>query len=360
MNGKAPSVLHCAMVAATASLIAAGEANAAMQVECPTPIRFREWNGAAAIVLERAQGAYRLFDYASAGRDEVDVHPTSVYATGCWALVAFARGLRPALLDSVPDTVRLEPTVVLQTAIWLVTTDDKRDDLERRAVHEVEGANQVFYDHAAGFELRIGVPEWEQESKAYDPQSVWHFIRIDPDTSNKNSPSSVIGDGCNSAVALAGRADPRPYMPDRLNIYVIDRVAGHAAETCSRVGHPEIIYLSQSEMQGSFGRLAHEVGHALGLWTPDRYGDDPEVRGHADRMGALFAEAVRGNLMNSGVNDVENITLGQIFRMHFDSTTWRQFLGRPEPSPGRRCAAEYPSWSEPCPPLALRPEVKWP
>jgi hypothetical protein len=66
--------------------------------------------------------------------------------------------------------------------------------------------------------------------------------------------------------------------------------------------------------------LAHEMGHALGLVEPW------EWSGHADDVKGMSSD----NLMWAGLDDAVahsryRLSIGQVFRMHFDKRSWLNF-----------------------------------
>ncbi len=69
--------------------------------------------------------------------------------------------------------------------------------------------------------------------------------------------------------------------------------------------------------------LAHEIGHALGLNTRPTMADKTPGQDEGDvNELALDPYLPVDNLMYSGVGNVGHITLGEVYRMHFDQRSW--------------------------------------
>jgi hypothetical protein len=65
------------------------------------------------------------------------------------------------------------------------------------------------------------------------------------------------------------------------------------------------------------------------------------------------------NLMRAASRSVSQITLGQIYRMHFDELSWLPKTRQPPDGYPRACQ-DNPVEGGPCPPLTLHPPRGWP
>jgi len=105
--------------------------------------------------------------------------------------------------------------------------------------------------------------------------------------------------------------------------------------------------------------LAHELGHALGLLrSVPLQGGGTAASGHVNDLD-LEPYLSTGNLMRSGGSWVGQITLGQIYRMHFDELSWL-WLGKTPATDYPRECQNSPVQGGPCPPLTIHPSRGWP
>jgi hypothetical protein len=321
--------------------------------QCPgapgNSVHFSGHPAATAVVFDQRLGGVCRVDAVCAGSDNVTV-PASGPVQDCPSqFAAFAPPFRPVLMPwPPPDEVHLDSALRLLTAIWVVTADSLRARDETLALNLVEEANRLFSRLAAGLELTVGQPQWDAQDSRYDPQSEWYFVRVG------SAADAIIGRGCSRADSLPTKLTPAggtAYRQGLLNIYF---VPGGLLEDGSHDGmacwldHPEVIYLTTL---GSVERLAHEVGHSMGLINPR------SNWGHPDTIAGF--DSVRYNLMYARGYEVRNISLGQIYRIHFDQSTWRPISSRPPPENSRSCPDDAHALY-PCPPLGLRPSGKWP
>ena len=151
--------------------------------------------------------------------------------------------------------------------------------------------------------------------------------------------------------------------PDTLNVYYAESLrSAQRGQYCypldpgpkaHSAANRDVVFVSLDIKMES--TLAHEIGHALGLIIP------LDLSGHVDEMSLQVPfPGHRGNLMDGGAEDITNITLGQIYRMHFDSLSWLN-VGLP-PSvrpPSLRDCGEKVYEHSPCPPLTVR-APRWP
>ena len=125
------------------------------------------------------------------------------------------------------------------------------------------------------------------------------------------------------------------------------------------ITRPYFIFIDDTLKQ-SPSTIAHELGHAMGMLVQASLpnakvglapGDINELE--------LDPYLTSNNLMMSGVTDAEQITVGQIYRMHFDERSWlRRGVPAADGYP-RTCQAD-PVSSRPCPPLTANPTMSGP
>lgn len=213
--------------------------------------------------------------------------------------------LRVALPDPVP--VRVHIFIVAAANNIDVTLFDLSVD------HAVER----FADLWTGVSLDV-TPRREVTPRFgewVDPESTW---------------ANLIGSGCDSAWRLAHTAGA-PYEPDALNVYLVNEVYDDpVGYTCLKrwvvssvttvpsmyhdVDAPNVIFLSYDFR---FTTLAHEIGHALGLYAPEA------VSGHTNDEVLSGMGFHPQNLMSKGLAySVEEVTLGQAFRINYDLRSW--------------------------------------
>ena len=157
---------------------------------------------------------------------------------------------------------------------------------------------------------------------------------------------------------------PKSYDPTQLNVYYVGGVQGAVGRDCyvqgGGVSGQNIIFVQGSNPFSEF-RLAHELGHALGLLNsgplPDGTTSPP---GHVDEM-YLDTWLAPDNLMDSGPEEVHHLTLGQIYRMHYDKLAWkwRRPGAAAAPNSYPRECQNSPVAGGLCPPLTLHPTRGW-
>jgi hypothetical protein len=177
---------------------------------------------------------------------------------------------------------------------------------------------------------------------------------------------------CDHAVELK-TLDSRGYEADHINVYVVDALGNTApGRNCydenPSGSEPNIIFVGG--VQYSWRTLAHELGHALGLVNAapraagplaGSYGPNA-VYGHVDEMW-LDPYLATDNLMYSGTHYIGQVTVGQIYRMHFDKLSWinKDFDVAAAGTNGYpRACQNSPVSGGPCPPLTLHPTRGWP
>jgi hypothetical protein len=261
-------------------------------------------------------------------------------------VVAFAGGFAPTpatLTTSSPgSSLTLNAPVDLNVSIWVVgqvvTLVDAIDDASK--------ARTVYASLGSGIEIVDDVKSFPNARLAEIPE-------LESDAS------------CDLSPQLSGMGGPPAgYDEGRINVYYIKKFA---EKTGSPAGidcvyntppHQEIILLDGTMMTSPVV-LAHELGHALGqLRSVPIPGGKPAAWGHVDDL-QLEPYLSTGNLMRSGGAYVGQISLGQIYRMHFDKLSW-VWLGQAPGSDYPRECQNSPVQGGPCPPLTIRPSKGWP
>lgn len=286
-------------------------------------------------------------------RDSVCVGPpglalAALPETACTPneLAAFAPRSAPDAVADCPgepgDAQRCEGRSVLKlrrpetiaVAVWVVAPEAALTDETTLAIHELEHANRAFDSTGTGVVLSYTV-EGLAEGSQRDSARIAH-----------------IGSGCNGASGV--RTDLTVFHAGAVNVYYLSVLTDGTADIGAACwpNHPDAVYVSRAARRPAL--LAHEVGHALGLMTPE------SMSGHVEQL-PEFAQhqsdpEFRNNLMNGRVETVESVWLGQIYRIHSDQTySWLQRHPRTDvPSaPGRPCQDGVTS-DGPCPAVTLR------
>jgi len=293
-------------------------------------------------------------------------------------IIAFAGGHAPSrATPTVPARtgVKLEGSVnpvsfsgplTLDVRLWAVADPElsgaeyQAQAAEAIAQGEREWviAAQVFSNAGTGIQLSFKVDSFP-----------WHNFPPEAEgTLPENSLRTKLrtAASCSSSLVQAIQSTEGGYDAGQLNVYYVKVVQGYAALNCYGTGPggngPQNIMFVQSTTSYSEYQLAHELGHALGLL---RSAPTPGARaaelGHVDEM-YLDPYLASDNLMRSGGEDLHQITLGQIYRMHFDELSWQWVRpGAPAHENGypRSCQASPVSGGK-CPPLTLHPVRGWP
>jgi hypothetical protein len=278
-------------------------------------------------------------------------------------VIAFAGGQQPfiATPDLPPDGgVRLSGTAAsvaltgplkLDVRVWVVgdpLASQARRDAEIRetmgiAENESLTAARIYAQAGAGLDLSSRVDSFPSKD----------FTQID-DLYRRA--------GCGLVTALDTVS--KGYDAKSLNVYYVGIVQGDVGRNCyaggSGVSGQNIVFVIGSDPFSEF-RLAHELGHALGLLHsgPLPGGGTPHP-GHVDEM-YLDTWLAADNLMDSGPEEVTHLTLGQIYRLHYDKLAWHwRRPDAPDPANGypRECQ-NSPVAGGPCPPLTLHPTRGW-
>jgi hypothetical protein len=153
------------------------------------------------------------------------------------------------------------------------------------------------------------------------------------------------------------------YDPASINVYYVSEVRAPAqAWTCGDANNPagawDVIFIGRNHLAHA---LAHELGHALGLNRTATLPNSgtPVFTGDIDELDMENAFGT-GNLMVYGNTNPTALTIGQIYRMHFDARSW---LNRGQAAVDNgypRACQDSPVSQGTCPPLALSPPEGWP
>jgi hypothetical protein len=250
---------------------------------------------------------------------------------------------RTAAGDTWPPEATLfgQPPATIDVAFWLVAAEGRMALVESTAVANAVDAAQLFKDFGTGVALRFQAPGSTGEQGSFR-----HILE-------GSDEAQLIGPWCYQSDVIAASADGRRpvYVPNALNVYYVTMYgSGHAGRDCWDYGHGEILFISY-DLGGSAAKLAHEIGHGLGLVRP------VGTWGHTNDMVGFPGGAA--NLMYSAVADVTTITLGQVYRLNFDSVAWFHRQGPAKDRLFRACQ-DSDKLEAPCPPLALSTEGRWP
>jgi hypothetical protein len=257
--------------------------------------------------------------------------------------LAFAGGHAPTPTTLVPSSpgssVTLQPPLLLHVSVWIVggvlTPADVQNDADKA---------QAFYaDLGSGIDIKPHVRDFPTQRLAEVPDLEYNAA-------------------CALAPQLAGMvAPPAGYDKGRINVYYVKQF-GWGTGTPAGVDcvyntppHQEII-LVDGMVSTSPVVLAHELGHALGLLRSA--GGGTGSSGHVNDL-QLEPYLSTGNLMRSGGGYVGQMTLGQIYRMHFDKLSWLWLAQSSGTDYPRECQ-NNPVQGGPCPPLTIHPSRGWP
>jgi len=170
---------------------------------------------------------------------------------------------------------------------------------------------------------------------------------------------------CDLLADLTSRG-PIGYDAAQLNVYYVNGLQGNRAGlNCHGSGSAgsgqNVMFIAGSKSYSAM-QLAHELGHAMGLLHsgPLPGGGTAEL-GDVDEM-LLDPWLATDNLMRSASDEVRQVTLGQIYRMHFDKLSWKWARpGAPTAANGYpRTCQNSPVKGGACPPLTLHPTTGWP
>jgi len=194
---------------------------------------------------------------------------------------------------------------------------------KKTQIHDVhlEHADGLLADSFAG--LVLG-----GESSAVEP--------VIEDLTTNAPLASAVGNGCASVASI--ESNSQLYDQGRLNVFYVAAIGDEgdggskAGLTCVAQGAPNIIFINSGE-QGPF-ILMHEVGHALGLTTPNS--------GHTQNMSGFRLDANNFDLDAMGAwSDVSAryLSVGQVLHMHLRGDSWLNLPSAPGGSTLRQRAA---------------------
>ncbi len=299
-----------------------------------------DWNGPVAVIFDGWRGTGCVSALVCTGRPEVflgDIRPDQGCQLQEFVALAPHRAAEGARWVPTAASVAKTPDAV-DVAFWLVVpADGERTAVESTAVANALDAADLYDELATGIALRFTVPD------PTGAPSSFHVL-VDP--------KDEIPRSCHQAAEIMAWEKPqRIYEAGKVNVYYVPVYSGgHDAIDCWQTGHPEMVFVSTA-FGASSAKLSHELGHALGLVKPwADWGHVNEVSG--------FPSKTR-NLMYMGVAYVNAITLGQIYRLNFDSTSWFH-RGKPDPDRLYHNCQDDPLLRYPCPRLDLSTWAKWP
>jgi hypothetical protein len=266
-------------------------------------------------------------------------------------LVTFASGRTPATLYSTgglalppPGTDWFGPPKEVDVTLWEVDAGgwDKHDA-------DQSTAQTLFATLGTGMTMKFAVGG---PPLSLTPTNGSYF-ECDAQSTN-GGPAN--GDPSRARQLLPG------YVPKAINVYYVTEVRAPAvALTCPDANNPaaawNVIFMAANHDHRA---LAHELGHALGLnRTATLPGGTSVWTGDIDEldMNRAFGD---NNLMFYANLDPGNLTIGQIYRMHFDIRSWVNQGVPPVNNGYPRACQDSPASEGPCPPLALRPPEGWP
>ncbi len=294
------------------------------------------------LLFDGSTGTRCVEDLTLAGRDSVVVSAFGADASCHTQLVAFAPDRAPAAaptgaLDAVRRAgvwrARLRPPDTVVVATWIVAAPADTAALARRLDTQLGFANAILERSGAGIYVRR-VPGRQRGGRG----TGW----IDAGTAL----GGLLTRGCAVADSIAAST---AYRPGALNLYYVPRLGLDAASqdlgfVCWGWGaHREMLFVDHQ--RGLPLTLGHELGHALGLVTPNA------TSGHVGDVGTRFAGFER-NLMRVGVGQPAVLTVGQAYRLQFDGNAWLNRPARRRDAAARSCQDDA-STAVPCPKLGL-------
>jgi hypothetical protein len=136
--------------------------------------------------------------------------------------------------------------------------------------------------------------------------------------------------------------------PDKVvnAVFVAGMAYGDIGFTCPypTTGLTEGGALFVDPTRGTNATFAHEMGHALSLLRANI--------GHVNVSSGYLAGFDSTNIMAGGGSDRRSLSLGQVFRMTADSTSWLNRLNI-RSAPKRKCGEHSDGGPRPCPKLSL-------
>jgi len=270
-------------------------------------------------------------------------------------LIVFAGGHAPTLgtVDpTLPDvSVTPGPARVLHVTAWYVPGVDVA-----HVQFQLDEAKRIYSELGTGIDVQYQTKPFPAAALV-DIPSVADLSDLPNDASCIHQ-ELLVG----PASAAKNAADPL-FDPTQVNIYYVwGLLAGYRARSC--IQDPSLPYVAfvDIDRMSSVSVTAHELGHILGHQTQVALpsGSSGFLPGDVDEI-ELYRYLPSDNLMQSAATEAKQVTIGQIYRMHFDSRSWLR-LGEPVPAPGGypRLCQSSPVLGGPCPPLTLQPPRGWP
>lgn len=249
--------------------------------------------------LSPLDGAPVMLDnFKATTEDDYECGPVlAVFARGASAAIRWS----PWTVEKDAHVVQLTAPAVLPLNVWMVD-DPEIANASGYALAAIETARANLGNNRTG--LALSPPDAVEQMLSHQ-------------TVSKSDPRARhIGTGCLDLAAL--RAAPDGIYDERaMNVYFVPGITWSSngawqGYNCFAEGAPNVIYISLEEAAPWI--LGHELGHALAL----RYDN-----GHFTAKSGF----TKSNLMKNGVSpDTEDppnsFTLGQVFRMNADASSW--------------------------------------
>jgi hypothetical protein len=284
-------------------------------------------------------------------------------------VIAFAGGHQP--YNATPPEPAGGEGSLWNTVTPVAFSGPLRVDVKLWVVAEPGAVGAQARAHEAALALVASDGESKTAERVFADLGTGIELRFTSDTFPSQGFGLITNLYTSASCALVGPITSRGstgYDTKQLNVYYVDGVQGnraglncHGIPTATGGPGQNVMFVAGNRYYSAY-QLAHELGHAMGLLhsaaTPSG-GSAPS--GDVDEM-YLDPYLATDNLMQSGSAEVNQVTLGQIYRMHYDKLSWR--WSQPGASPA---ASGYPRECQNspvegglCPPLTLHPARGWP
>ena len=275
-------------------------------------------------------------------------------------IVLFAGGYAPTVLTPPQTSTSLTPTpngeTTLSIAAWIAEPSTPVQNASARGSSPRGKAEQQLIE-AKTLLKRLG-----------SGVTLDYVINPLPDTTPASMPDFLTYANCDMYATLEGAAagSTEAAMQDasRLNLYFVHDIKWArngliCYDATDPVTKPYYIFIDDTLTQ-SPSTVAHELGHAMGMLVQASLPNSSVGQSPGDINELELDPWLHGdNLMMSGVTDAEQITVGQIYRMHFDERSWLRRGVLPAGGYPKTCQAN-PVANRPCPPLTVYPPKGWP